>query len=57
MAWNATIDRKLGLFAPDPVQIDPLAPSETTIVQPNPPYIGAHRLWIKVNCFIIMFYN
>lgn len=47
-AWNATIDRQLGIFAPDPPQANPLSPYEGTQFIPSPPYIGAHELWIKV---------
>ncbi|RWS14888.1 phosphatidylinositol 4 kinase-like protein [Dinothrombium tinctorium] len=46
-AWNASIDRRLGLFAPDPIQVDPLSPQEGTNFAPSPPYIGAHKQWIK----------
>jgi hypothetical protein len=52
-AWNATIDRNLGLFAADPPQTDPLTSNPNTILKPNPPYIGGHALWVKVSaCFI-----
>ena len=50
-AWNATIDRKLGLFAPDPPQTDPLTSSINSTLKPNPPYIGGHALWVKVRLF------
>lgn len=47
-AWNATIDQQLGLFSPDPEQLDPLALPKSGILKPTPPYIGAHGAWIKV---------
>lgn len=46
-AWNCTIDQQLGIFAPDPLQANPLAPHEETVFEPTPPIIGAHELWIK----------
>lgn len=50
-AWNATVDRQLGMFAPDPPQANPLSPYEGTNFVPSPPYIGPHEQWIKV-CYI-----
>ena len=38
----------MGLFSPDPVQHDPLAPEEGSSYKPSPPYIGAHNQWVKV---------
>lgn len=46
-AWNATIDRKLGLFAPEPALGDPLAISERHLLKANHPPIGAHHVWLK----------
>lgn len=50
-AWNTTVDRKLGLFSPDPTQANPLTPNEGVVFKPDPPYIGAHGQWIKVIIF------
>jgi phosphatidylinositol 4-kinase len=52
-AWSATIDRKLGLFAEDPPQTDPLTSHVNSVLKPNPPYIGGHGLWVKVIIFVI----
>ncbi|RWS26434.1 phosphatidylinositol 4 kinase-like protein, partial [Leptotrombidium deliense] len=46
-AWTTSIDRRLGLFAADPNQVDPLSPKEGICFAPTPPYIGAHKHWIK----------
>lgn len=46
-AWNATIDRKLGLFAEEPTLIDPLAVSDGQTMKANHPPIGAHHVWLK----------
>lgn len=53
-AWNATVDRKLGLFSPDPIQFDPLAPEENISFKPSPPYLGAHSHWVKVRTLDIL---
>lgn len=46
-AWNATIDRKLGLFAAEPSPSDPLAVSDGKVVKENHPPIGAHHVWLR----------
>ena len=46
-AWNATADRRLGIFAPDPEQANPLSPQDGTVFSPSPPDVGVHDLWIK----------
>ncbi|KAI1292021.1 Phosphatidylinositol 4-kinase alpha [Halotydeus destructor] len=49
-AWNASVDRQLGIFAPDPPQANPLSPYEGTKFEPTPPFIGPHEVWIKFFC-------
>lgn len=46
-AWDATIDRKMGLFAEEPTPSDPLAISDTRLLKENHPPIGAHHVWLK----------
>lgn len=46
-AWNATIDRKLGLFAEEPKPSDPLAISDRQVLKANYPPLGAHHIWLK----------
>lgn len=46
-AWNATVDKRMGLFSIDPEQANPLSPKEGSVFEPNPPNLGAHELWIK----------
>lgn len=48
-AWQATIDRQMGLFAEDPEQVDPLAAHEGCELKPNGPFIAPHALWVKVD--------
>ncbi|KFM83573.1 Phosphatidylinositol 4-kinase alpha, partial [Stegodyphus mimosarum] len=46
-AWQMTIDREVGLFSEDPVQVDPLAAYEGCELAPNGPFIAPHSLWVK----------
>ncbi|CAL1289574.1 unnamed protein product [Larinioides sclopetarius] len=46
-AWQMTIDRQMGLFAEDPIQVDPLAAHEGCTLAPNGPFIAPHSLWVK----------
>ena len=46
-SWVATCDKKIGLFAPDPPNVDPLSSSTTSDLKPDTPYLGAHCEWVK----------
>lgn len=46
-AWVGTFDRKIGLFSPDPPNVDPLSSSKTDDLKPDTPYLGAHAEWVK----------
>lgn len=46
-AWNATIDRKMGLFSRESNIIDPLAVSDRNLLKTNHPPIGAHHVWLR----------
>ncbi|KAM7298749.1 phosphatidylinositol 4-kinase alpha-like [Ixodes scapularis] len=46
-AWLATLERKLGLFSKDPVQTDPCAVGEKSDLNPKPPYIIPHEVWVN----------
>ncbi|UYV78927.1 PI4KA [Cordylochernes scorpioides] len=46
-AWCVTIDKQMGIFAEDPVQPDPMAPTETVKHVPNASFVGPHNIWIK----------
>lgn len=46
-AWNATIDRKMGLFAEEPTPSDPLAASDGQLSKIDHPPIGAHHVWLR----------
>ena len=46
-AWVTTFDKKIGLFSPDPPNIEPLSSSKTDHLKPDTPYLGAHAEWVK----------
>lgn len=46
-AWVATFDKKLGLFAPDTPNVDPLSINDDSQLKPDTPYLGAHAEWVK----------
>eukprot|EP00106_Octopus_bimaculoides_P007153 XP_014774595.1 PREDICTED: phosphatidylinositol 4-kinase alpha-like isoform X3 [Octopus bimaculoides] len=47
MAWQMTVDKKLGIFAEDKPRPDPLAKTEDQILDPNPPHVAGHQIWTK----------
>ncbi|XP_076804178.1 phosphatidylinositol 4-kinase alpha-like [Clavelina lepadiformis] len=47
LAWQATVDQKLGLFSLDQDEGDPLAVSEDHVPQPKPPNVLPHLRWIR----------
>ncbi|KAH9426521.1 Phosphatidylinositol 4-kinase alpha [Dermatophagoides pteronyssinus] len=46
-AWVATFDKKIGLFAPDSLNLDPLSLNNDQDLKPDTPYLGAHAEWVK----------
>lgn len=46
-AWHATVDRKIGLFAEDPPQPDPFAAHEGLVLEPRPPFVAPHSVWVR----------
>lgn len=47
-AWQYTIDKKLGLFSDEIDEVSPLAVHEGCILQPQPPFVKPHDIWIQV---------
>ena len=47
LAWKATVERKMGLFSHDVPEDSPLAADEDSILEPKPPNVAAHDLWIR----------
>ncbi|XP_067015107.2 phosphatidylinositol 4-kinase alpha [Anabrus simplex] len=46
-AWQCTIDKKLGLFSEEAVEVSPLAAYEGCRLEPQPPFIKPHDLWVQ----------
>ncbi|XP_073997967.1 phosphatidylinositol 4-kinase III alpha isoform X1 [Rhodnius prolixus] len=46
-AWQYTIDKKLGLFSDEIDEVSPLAVHEGCILQPQPPFVKPHDIWIQ----------
>ena len=48
-AWQMTVERRMGMFSPDPDQPSPLAAaSGEDIPLPNPPNTAPHDIWTLV---------
>lgn len=46
-SWVATCEKKIGLFAQDPPNVEPLSSSNDSQLSPDTPYLGAHCEWVK----------
>ncbi|VVC31966.1 Hypothetical protein CINCED_3A020388 [Cinara cedri] len=46
-AWQYTIDSRMGLFAKDIEQVSPLAVYEGCTLEPNPPFVKPHDIWVQ----------
>ena len=51
-SWSMTIQKKMGIFSVDADEGNPLAVSEGVNLQPKPPSVKPHVLWIKVNAYL-----
>ncbi|XP_053617223.1 phosphatidylinositol 4-kinase alpha isoform X3 [Plodia interpunctella] len=49
-AWQCTVDRKMGLFSKQSEECSPLAAYEGTKLEPKPPFIAAHAVWVRYLC-------
>ncbi|XP_011307555.1 phosphatidylinositol 4-kinase alpha isoform X2 [Fopius arisanus] len=45
-AWQHTVDKKMGLFSPGSEEVSPLAVYEGCELDPNPPYVKPHEIWV-----------
>ena len=50
-AWQATIDHRLGIFAADEEEINPLMASDEHVPEVKRPNVAEHRIWLKVCIF------
>ncbi|KAK2720070.1 hypothetical protein QYM36_004097, partial [Artemia franciscana] len=46
LAWKTTVQQKMGLFSLDVPEDNPLAADEDSILEPRPPNVAAHDIWI-----------
>ncbi|XP_022115075.1 phosphatidylinositol 4-kinase alpha isoform X2 [Pieris rapae] len=49
-AWQSTVDRKMGLFAKQVTEISPLAAYEGAKLEPRPPFVAPHAVWVRYLC-------
>lgn len=46
-AWQRTVDKKMGLFSEEVEETSPLAVHEGCNLDPQPPFIKPHELWVQ----------
>ncbi|CAK1541773.1 unnamed protein product [Leptosia nina] len=49
-AWQSTVDRKMGLFSKQATEISPLAAYEGAKLEPRPPFVAPHAVWVRYLC-------
>lgn len=49
-AWQSTVDRKMGLFSRQYEEISPLAAHEGAKLEPRPPFVAPHAVWVRYLC-------
>ncbi|KAG6449776.1 hypothetical protein O3G_MSEX006205 [Manduca sexta] len=49
-AWQSTVDRKMGLFSKQAEEISPLAAYEGSKLEPRPPFVAPHAVWVRYLC-------
>ncbi|XP_015180131.1 PREDICTED: phosphatidylinositol 4-kinase alpha isoform X1 [Polistes dominula] len=47
VAWQYTVDKKMGLFSAEEEEVSPLAVYEGCKLEPNPPDVKPHDIWIS----------
>ncbi|XP_018572269.1 phosphatidylinositol 4-kinase alpha isoform X2 [Anoplophora glabripennis] len=52
-AWNCTVQKRLGLFSVTPPQTSPLAAYEGCRLEPNPPFVKPHGIWVQFICDLV----
>ncbi|CAH0382113.1 unnamed protein product [Bemisia tabaci] len=46
-AWQYTVDKRLGMFSVHEEEESPLAVSENVTLEPRPPFVKPHDIWVK----------
>ncbi|XP_050552891.1 phosphatidylinositol 4-kinase alpha isoform X4 [Spodoptera frugiperda] len=49
-AWQSTVDRRMGLFSKQCEEISPLAAHEGAKLEPRPPFVAPHAVWVRYLC-------
>lgn len=52
-AWNCTVQKKLGLFSYDDEEDSPLAYYEGCQLEPRPPFVRPHGIWVQFICEVV----
>lgn len=45
--FQYTVDKKLGLFSEEVEEVSPLAAYEGCILEPKPPFVKPHDIWVQ----------
>ncbi|XP_046385278.1 phosphatidylinositol 4-kinase alpha isoform X2 [Ischnura elegans] len=46
-AWQCTLHKRKGLFSEENTETSPLAVSEGCILEPQPPFVEPHEIWVR----------
>lgn len=52
-AWNSTVHKRLGLFSETVEETSPLAAYEGCNLDPKPPYVKPHKIWLQFICEMV----
>ncbi|KAL0266294.1 UNVERIFIED_CONTAM: hypothetical protein PYX00_008881 [Menopon gallinae] len=52
-AWQYTVDKKIGLFSEEIEEVSPLAAHEGCLLEPKPPFVKPHEIWVQFLCEIV----
>lgn len=52
-AWYYTVHKRLGLFSANNCEDSPLAPHEASRLEPDPPFVKPHGIWVQFICELV----
>ncbi|XP_065168456.1 phosphatidylinositol 4-kinase alpha isoform X3 [Atheta coriaria] len=52
-AWTYTVQKRMGLFSVPAEEVSPLAYSEGSNLEPQPPFVKPHAVWVQFICEMI----
>lgn len=52
-AWNCTVQKRMGLFSTSSNPTSPLAAYEGSKLEPNPPFVKPHGIWVQFICELV----